>query len=247
MCSERYAVISKVLILFLVSFIPFISFSQIAVDPTEKSLNRTFYLTLGMDIGLKQLSGNFYDHYEGEFLEFDSTNNSSEIIWTEKTTESNTLAKDYKLRSYQLTTMLQFSKHWSVGLNYHLFLLLDRSSDATLGESKNYFGIAVAGDYEHHFKKIQGLSWNHTPSIGWYQGGALNEGPGIELYGEWKESITYRIKNSVGIKFYIADDYFLYRERTLNERFNMTESVDVKLNDLQFGFGISWRFAIVPD
>src|SRR6185295_2073435 len=102
----------KSTLLIISLFLSFRGFSQ-QIDPTEKSLNRTLHLTLGLDVGLKQLRGDYLDHYEGEYLPHDTSGTNYDLVWIDSTIKTSDLPKNYKMRSYQLSSMLQFSKHWS--------------------------------------------------------------------------------------------------------------------------------------
>jgi hypothetical protein len=187
------------------------------------------------------------DRYNGEYLQHDTANHSQEIIWTETVNDRPSLHRFSRKYSYQLFSMLQFSRHWSAGLRYHFLYINNPQAAVTEEYVPIYFAIALAGSYEHKLAGLEALQWNHYLSAGWYQGNRLTEGPGMEWYAEWKESITYRFRNTIGASAFVAAEIFHYQFEDYSQRFHRQTSILSQLFMVQCGVSLSWRFRIVPD
>lgn len=225
------------------------SVELIQFEKPKKKYNLTFRIDNSLnDINFKN---NLY--YEGEYLK----SNPEEYIW--KTYDSTLLNyNDFsRLTNFKFDLMISISKPLNIGFSYHLLNIQTQemvsnnpNSTATRTEFYPFFALAGVVDYKLAIKPVKRLYINPSISMGTYQSVKLFTGIGKEWYTDLKLAVLYNIgkKETFGVRLYGDYSNWLYREKRTSRPFpDRNRIVKANLSSINFGFGLAYRFILIPD
>jgi len=242
----------KMLLLMLCST-SVIAQSDSTTTDLSKKPKKNYNLSFRLDYSLNDLNFKNNLYYEGEYYE----NNTGEYTW--KTFDSTLINYDdiYKHTNLKFDLMLSISKSLNIGLSYHLLNIQAsiEKTDPFNGTHSSieffpFFALAGMVDYKFAIKPVKRLYLNPSVSLGTYQGLDLFTGVGREWYSDVKLAILYNIgkKERFGVRLYGDYNNWLYREKRSSRPFpDRNRIVKANLSSINFGFGLSYRFILIPD
>jgi len=251
-------------IIFTLSFI-FIFFSvftskaqnDIQMKDTIIHTKKPLMLTFGLDLNIKTFSVDYLHNYTGEY----NLNGTGPNGWewaTHKADYSNILPYG-PFTNIKLDVMIANSKIFQAGLSYNFGIAtipetdFDASGNATTNagnpQSVDYVGICLTTEYNYYFnkKKYLGPFVYGGLDLGFYSGSDNVFGTGTPLYLQGRLGFGFDFKHDLMLKAFISSDHLIYWERETSEVFQRPQTLDINLDALYFGLGISKTFTLYPD
>jgi len=214
-------------------------------------------LTFGLDLNVKTLAVNYKHDYTGEY----NINGTGPNGWewaTHKADYSNILTYG-PFTNIKLDVMIANSKIFQAGLSYNFGIAtipetdFDASGNSTTNtanpQSIDYVGICLTTAYNYYFdkKKYLGPYVYGGLDLGFYSGSANVFGTGTPLYVQGRLGFGYDFIKDIMLKAFISSDHLIYREQETSQVYQRTQTLNINLDALYFGLGISKTFTLYPD
>jgi len=214
-------------------------------------------LSFGLDYNIENLSAGYSQIYTGEY----NVNGMGPTGWEWVKHESiyNNMLAYGRFTDIKLSVLIATSKIFQLGLSYNFGIAtipetdFDANGNANANtanpENIDYVGICLASEYNYYFNKktYLGAYAFGGVDLGFYSGTDEVYGPGTPLYVQGRLGFGYNLKHDILLKAFVSTDHLIYWEKETSEVYQRPESLDINLNSLYIGIGISKTFTLFPD
>jgi|GEM_PF-4856282 len=214
-------------------------------------------LSFGLDIDIKSLSAGYRHDYTGEY----NINGMGPTgwEWVSHKSDYNNILTYGKLTNIKLSVLIANTKTFQFGLSYNFGMAsipetgYDASGNAILDTGNvvyiDYVGICLATEYNYYFdkKRYLGPYVFAGLDVGFYSGSDAVFGTGTPLYLQGRLGFGFDFKHDILLKAFVSSDHLVYWEKETSQVFQRPQTLNINLDALYIGLGISKTFTLFPD
>jgi len=229
-------------------------FGQEIVPETE-STKKTLDLTFRIDRSWMIPNPNMEYNYQGEFV--NSSFGGGDWRWIDTTIVKDNWRDTRNVRNIKIDFLLSMTKRLNVGFSYNFTYFIIPPNTSSFSTDNPYFirdsgflftTLGPVVEYEIVVPGTESLQIIPSLSFGSYQSNSGLEDIGREFYIDGRVAIEYVLWERLGIRNFVAYNYWGYRENETSDIFPDRERiVKTDWNALYIGLGLSYRFKLRPD
>jgi len=230
---------------------------DIKMTDTIIHTKKPLMLSFGLDLNVKNLSADYRHDYTGEYNVNGIGPGGWE--WVNHKADYNNILPYGRFTNIKLDVMIANTKIFQFGLSYNFGIAtipetdFDANGNATANTANpqniDYVGICITAEYNYYFNKKTYLGPYAFGGFdfGFYSGSDQVFGTGTPLYLQGRLGFGYDFKHDILIKAFISSDHLIYWENETSQVFQRPQSLDINLDALYVGIGISKTFTLFPD